>query len=45
MFALSGIMLNTTKMCQEQGQARAFNKGTYYIPQVVRELVVTNSLN
>jgi DNA modification methylase len=44
MFALSGIMLNTTKMCQDRGKL-GFNKGTYYIPQVVRELVVTNSLN
>ena len=37
-------MLNTTKMCQDRGKL-GFNKGTYYIPQVVRELVVTNSLN
>ena len=33
MFALSGIMLNTTKMCQDRGKP-GFNKGTYYIPQV-----------
>jgi len=42
-FGLSGIILNTTKMCQDRDKL-GFNKGTYYIPQVVRELVVTNSL-
>jgi DNA modification methylase len=44
MFGLSGIMLNTTRMCQDRGKL-GFNKGTYYIPQVSRELVVTNSFN
>lgn len=44
MFALSGITLNTTKMCQDRDKL-GFNKGTYYIPQIFRELVVTNSLD
>jgi len=43
-FALSGIMLNTTKMTTNTGKL-GFVKGTYYLPQVVRELVVTNSLD
>jgi DNA modification methylase len=44
MFGLTGIMLNTTKMCQDRGKL-GFNKGTYYIPQVFRELYVPNSLD
>jgi DNA modification methylase len=44
MFGFTGVMLNTTKMCQDRGKL-GFNKGTYYIPQVFRELVVTNSLD
>jgi DNA modification methylase len=44
MFGFTGIILNTIKMCQDRGKL-GFNKGTYYIPQVFRELVVTNSLN
>ena len=43
MFGLTGIALNTTRMCQDRGKL-GFNKGTNYIPQVFRELVVTNSL-
>jgi DNA modification methylase len=44
MFGLTGIMLNTTKMCTNRGKL-GFVKGTYYIPQVSRELFVTNSLD
>ena len=42
MFALTGIMLNTTRMCKDRGKLGISN-GTYYLPQVFRELVVTNS--
>jgi len=44
MFGLTGIMLNTTKMCTNRGKL-GFVKGAYYIPQVSRELFVTNSLD
>jgi len=44
MFGLTGIMLNTTRMCKDRGKLGISN-GTYYIPQVFRELVVTNSLD
>jgi len=44
MFGLTGMMLNVTKMCKDRGKLGISN-GTYYIPQVFRELVVFNSLD
>jgi DNA modification methylase len=44
MFGLTGMILNVTKMCKDRGKLGISN-GTYYIPQVFRELVVFNSLD
>jgi len=45
MFGLSGISLRASKMYQESEGGRGFAKGTYYIPQVFREMVVTNGFD
>jgi len=44
MFGLTGIALNTTRMCKDRGKL-GINNGTYYMPQVFRELVATNSFD
>ncbi len=44
MFGLTGMLLNVTRMCKDRGKLGISN-GTYYIPQVFRELVVVNSLD
>ena len=45
MFGLTGISLRASKMYQESEGGRGFAKGTYYIPQVFREMVVTNGFD
>ncbi len=45
MFGLSGISLRASKMYQESEQGRKIANGTYYIPQVFREMVVTNGFD
>jgi DNA modification methylase len=42
MFGLTGVTLNSSKMYQEREEGRSIAKGSYYIPQISREMVVTN---
>jgi DNA modification methylase len=42
MFGLTGVTLNSSKMYQERKEGRSIAKGSYYIPQISREMVVTN---
>ncbi len=42
MFGLTGVTLNSSKMYQEREGGRSIAKGSYYIPQISREMVVTN---
>ncbi|MGP0070197.1 MAG: DNA methyltransferase [Isosphaeraceae bacterium] len=44
LFGLTGMILNVTRMCKDRGKLGISN-GTYYLPQVFRELVVFNSLD
>ena len=39
---LTGITLNSSKMYKERESGRGISSGTYYVPQVSREMVVTN---
>ena len=43
MFGFSGITLSSSRMYREK--KRSVSNGTYYIPQVFREMVVTNGLD
>lgn len=48
MFGLTSVMLNSSKMYQERervGGGGGIAKGTYYIPQVFRELVATTGFD
>jgi hypothetical protein len=45
MFGLTGVCLRASKIYQESEGGRGFTKGTYYIPQVFREMVVTNGFD
>ena len=45
MFGLTGIMLKPRKMYQERGKREKHRNGTYYMPQVFREMVVTNGFD
>ena len=45
MFALTGITLNSSRMYKEREEGRGISNGTYYLPQVFREMVVTNGLD
>lgn len=45
MFALSGISLRASKMYQECEGGRGIANGTYYVPQVFREMVITNGFD
>ena len=45
MFGLTGITLNSSKMYKERESGRGISNGTYYVPQVSREMVVTNGFN
>jgi DNA modification methylase len=45
MFGLSGISLRASKMYQECEGGRGIANGTYYIPQVFREMVITNGFD
>jgi hypothetical protein len=42
LFGLTGIVLNSSKMYQEREGGRSIAKGSYYIPPIGREMVVTN---
>ena len=42
MFGLTGITLNSSKMYKERESGRGISNGTYYVPQISREMVVTN---
>ena len=42
MFGLTGITLNSSRMYKEREEGRGISNGTYYLPQVFREMVVTN---
>ena len=42
MFGLTGITLNSSKMYKERESGRGISSGTYYVPQISREMVVTN---
>lgn len=42
LFALTGVLLTSSRMYQERKGGRGAAKGTYYIPQISREMVVTN---
>lgn len=42
LFALTGILLNSSKMYQEREGGRSIAKGTYYLPAISRDMVVTN---
>jgi hypothetical protein len=42
LFGLTGIALNSSKMYQEREGGRSIAKGSYYIPPIGREMVVTN---
>lgn len=44
LFALTGVILNCSRMYRERESGRGTAKGTYYIPQIGREMVVTNGL-
>jgi DNA modification methylase len=44
-FALTGITLNSSKMYQERENGRSIAKGSYYIPQIFREMVATNGFD
>jgi 16S rRNA G966 N2-methylase RsmD len=41
-FGLTGIALNSSKMYQEREGGRSIAKGSYYVPPIGREMVVTN---
>src|SRR5579883_991591 len=45
MFGLTGVMLNSSRMYQERENGRSIAKGSYYIPQIFREMVVTNGFD
>jgi DNA modification methylase len=45
MFGLTGITLNASKMYQERENGRSIAKGSYYMPQIFREMVVTNGFD
>jgi hypothetical protein len=45
MFGLTGICLRASKMYQESEGGRGTTKGTYYIPQIFREMVATNGFD
>jgi DNA modification methylase len=45
MFGLTGMCLRASKMYQESERGRKIANGTYYIPQVFREMVVTNGFD
>ena len=45
MFGLTGITLNASKMYQESEGRPGITNGTYYIPQIFREMVVTNGFD
>jgi 16S rRNA G966 N2-methylase RsmD len=42
LFGLTGIVLNSSKMYKERENGRGISNGTYYIPPISREMVVTN---
>ncbi len=45
MFGLTGITLNSSKMYQERENGRSIAKGSYYVPQIFREMVITNGFD
>ena len=45
MFGLTGVTLNSSKMYKERENGRGISNGTYYLPQVSREMVVTNGFD
>jgi len=45
MFGLTGITLNSSKMYKERESGRGISSGTYCVPQVSREMVVTNGFD
>ncbi len=45
MFGLTGITLNSSKMYQERENGRNIAKGSYYVPQIFREMVITNGFD
>src|SRR5205807_2246084 len=42
LFGLTGIVLNSSKMYKERENGRGISNGTYYVPPIGREMVVTN---
>jgi len=42
LFGLTGIALNSSKMYKERDNGRGISSGTYYMPPISREMVVTN---
>lgn len=44
LFAMMGIIFNCSKMYREREEGRGTAKGNYYIPQISRDMVVTNGL-
>lgn len=42
LFGLTGIVLNSSKMYKERENGRGISSGTYYVPPIGREMVVTN---
>jgi len=42
LFALTGVLLNSSKMYQEREGGRSIAKGSYYLPPISRDMVVTN---
>ncbi len=42
LFGLTGVALNSSRMYQEREGGRSIAKGSYYLPPIGREMVVTN---
>ena len=45
MFGFTGVMLNSSKMYKERESGRGISNGMHYMPQVFRDMVVTNGLD
>ncbi len=45
LFGLSGITLNSSRLYKERESGRGISNGTYYLPQICREMVVTNGFD
>lgn len=44
LFGMTGVILNCSKMYRERKSGRGTAKGNYYMPQIARDMVVTNGL-